>query len=543
MGKGSRARAQRAEDKLSNPQRYVQKKQAPKWIGTAVMILIIAVIVVSLVVNGLYDNGTFMRATTAVQTDNYTVSGTMLSYFFHSQYSSFVNNYGTLISYLGLDTSTSLKSQECTLLSDGSTWYDYFMDTTTSYVEELLQCCEYARANGIKLGDKEQAQIDEAIDSLATYAASYGYSTNGYIKAMYGSGVKESDIRSSMELVLLANLAVTHANEKLEAAITDAEIQTHFDENPESYLFADYLVKTYKTTLVEYDEDDFDTTEEYEAASADAKEKYETEKATMLAAAQEYEKLNSFEAFLDKLTEELNAEYDGYYDDNDTLTEEEKEAKEKSAIASALEASIVEGYSYQDPTAEDSDELAKWLFDDARKVGDTYLLEDEDEDAGTYSIYVYCVSAAEYREEYMTANVAYALFDAAETSAQTDAAALMEKLIAQGVITVEAFEAVADELGITNVAGNMDNLLEGNFGYDEADEFIFADERQVGDCEVMTLGSDYEAVLLYLGEGDVAWYADAKSGVLSEKIAAWYEELASTYAAERNEKAMSKISA
>ena len=47
--------------------------------------------------------------------------------------------------------------------------------------------------------------------------------------------------------------------------------------------------------------------------------------------------------------------------------------------------------------------------------------------------------------------------------------------------------------------------------------------------------------LLYLGEGDAAWYAAAESGAVNEKMTAWYEEIATTYAVSINEKALNKI--
>ena len=245
---------------------------------------------------------------------------------------------------------------------------------------------------------------------------------------------------------------------------------------------------------------------------------------------------------MDKMTADINAEYDGYYDYDQTLTEEERTAKEKSAIAKALDDADVEGYAYQDPKAEDSDELAKWIFADDRKVGDIMILEDEDEDAGEYNVYVYCCAATAARDEYKTVNMAYAMFPASEAASSTAAAALKDKLVAAGVTTADAFKsAMADQS--TSGSATIENMLKGSFGYDTVDEYLYAEGRKAGDCEVINCGTDYIAVVVYLGEGDVAWHATAKNGVLSEKMNKWYEELASTYTVDTNEKALNKISA
>ena len=182
------------------------------------------------------------------------------------------------------------------------------------------------------------------------------------------------------------------------------------------------------------------------------------------------------------------------------------------------------------------------LFAEDRVIGDMTVIEEEDEDAGTYNVYAYCVSSTAARDEYKTVNVAYAMFPAAEAASSTTAAALKDKLVAAGVTTGDAFKAaLADQT--TAGSGVLDNVLKNSFGYDAVDEYIYADGRKAGDCEVINCGTDYIAVVVYLGEGDVAWHATATNGVLSEKLDAWYEDLAAAYTVDVNEKAKNKISA
>ena len=538
MGKGNRARLERAQNKLDQPQTYVAaKKQKPNWANTAIVLFIAVVLVLSLTLSILQNSGAMMRASSAIKTDNYTVSGTMVSYFFNSQYSAFLQNYGSIASYLGLDTSKSLKEQPCSMIENG-TWFDYFMGTTTAYVEELLTCCEYAKANGITLDESDEAEIDKAIEALNETAFNSNYSLNGYISAVYGSGVKVKDLRAAMEMTLLANKAAIAANDKLKAALTEENIVAYFDEHPENFLSASYAVQEFEATLATIDKDDYADTAAYDAAVADAKAAYEAEKADLLAQAKEYEGAKDYQAFLDKLTADITAKYDGYYDDDSSLNESEREAKEKNQIAADLEAALVEGYAYQDPTAEESDELAKWIFADGRKVGDTYVIEDEDEEKGTYTVYAYCVASTVAREDYTTVNMAYAMFPASEAASSTVAADLKTKLA--GVTTKEAFENVMKDQSSSG-HGVIENLRKNTFGIETVDEYLYADGRVAGDCEVINCGTEYIAVVLYMGEGDVAWHAAAAEYALTEQMNAWYEEIATTYAVTVNEKALSKI--
>ena len=366
------------------------------------------------------------------------------------------------------------------------------------------------------------------------------YTLSGYISAMYGSGVKEKDIRSAMEITLLANKAAVDANDKFTAALTEESIQAYYDEHPESFLTADYLVKEFDAKMDTIDEDDYSDTAQYDAAVEAAEKVYETKKAEALAKAKEYESLSGHQAFLDKLTADITAEYDGYYDDDASLTEAEREAKEKSQIATELESTVVEGYAYKDPESEDTDELSKWLFAADRKVGDIRVIEEEDEEAGTYHVHAYCVSATATRDEYKTVNMGYAMFPTSESASATVADTLKHKLEGGQVTTLEAFEEAIKDQSASG-SGVLENLLKENFGFEEVDEYLFAEGRQVGDCEIINCGTDYIAVVSYLGEGDVAWHAQARNGAVNEQMNEWYEEIGNTYTVTINEKTLNKI--
>ena len=135
MGKGSRNRQVRVDDKAVNPQKYVQKKKTASKNYTSIITLIVTIFVAAALIFGAVSaSGITLRTRTAMHSDNFKVTGTMMSYFFYTTYNEFYSQYS---SYIGdmLDTSVSLKEQyysTATETTEAVTWYDYFMEQTVA---------------------------------------------------------------------------------------------------------------------------------------------------------------------------------------------------------------------------------------------------------------------------------------------------------------------------------------------------------------------------------------------------------------------------
>lgn len=538
MGKGNRARAMRAQEKLDNPKKFEKKKKAPQWILPAVMVLIIVVVVATLALSALDNSGIFKRASTAVSSDHYQVSGTMMTYFFRNEYMSFVNQYESILSYIGLNTSASLKTQECAMMGEGQTWFDYFMSSATSYVSQLLVYCEAARDMNIVLSDESKANIDTSIKQLETTAASAGYSLKGYINAMYGSGVNESDIRSCLEIIYLASQCASAVNDDYESKITDDDINTYYNENPASFLKADYIYNVFSASKPAIKEADYDTTEAYEAAKANAEEQYQKDLAEAKEKAEKLLAMTNADAFHTNVVDYYTELLDGFYD-NEDLTAEEIEKKEADELASKLKELTVTGHAYADPADEKTSELDKWLFDSARKVGDTHMIETDSEDGNIHTIYVYSVQKTTYREEYNTLKVGFAFYDAKATDAMDKANALKEQFVAGETKTTAALVEMAEKAGATYYV-ERDSLARGDFGYDEVDEYLFDSGLLPGICGVVET-EDYVVVAFYESDGPQAWYVAAKEGVLTERTVEWTKEKTELYKVEIHDKVVSRV--
>jgi len=176
-----------------------------------------------------------LREPKAIWTDNYTVSVAGMEYFYRNVANSYIQrleSYG-LSSYVTIDHTKSHKDQLCTMASDGSTWFDFFLAYTKSEVSKLLSCAEAAKAEGIVLDDEDYALIDESITKLKGYASSCGYTLKQYLKAVYGSSVTESVVRDCLELQTMYGKYVTAHVDK--ADISDEALEKFYNDNKDAY--------------------------------------------------------------------------------------------------------------------------------------------------------------------------------------------------------------------------------------------------------------------------------------------------------------------
>ena len=90
------------------------------YIAIAVIFVIVGIVVT------VANSKVIERNADAVTIGNETYTAADVSYFYNTIYSSFVSKNSYYLSAYGLDTSKSLKEQDCPI--NGSTWYDYFRD-------------------------------------------------------------------------------------------------------------------------------------------------------------------------------------------------------------------------------------------------------------------------------------------------------------------------------------------------------------------------------------------------------------------------------
>lgn len=574
MGKGNRVRLAKAQQAASTESVFTaknkKKNETPAWVSTVAIIVIAVLLVGCVALSVISEGGYLLRWTTVAETENYSVSGTMLSYYFYSNYNYFLNQYGSIASYMGLTTGSSLKNQAYG--DDGETWFDYFMDSVVSEIEQVLVYCEEADRRGIKLDDEDYADIDEAIESIKEAAAEYGYTTAGYISGMYGTGVKESDVRRALELSQLASKASQAVSDEIKGGVTEDEVNTYYNENPGDFLTA--AVLSYSMSVSKPGEDE-DTTE-YDADVAAAKAFAETLKACKTT--EEFKK-----AVLEHIA---NDEFDEIYEDESedyvstelpdeaTLTERKKtivanaielalegktatpttetstvevllskvEVELTAALTEELEDLVNDSVSWTD---DEDDKECLWASDDARKVGDTAVFDNTDDgEATSFTVSAYMLTETMHRDEDPSRNVGHILFSFDDYSSEEAAEAKAEEILERikDGLTRESFEKTANEY-TADSSVFYENVVPGQM-LTNFNDWLFDDARVEGDTGIVETTYGYH-VMYYLGEdADVpVWKASCRTLVANEKYETWYESAKESYKVTVHETKLDKVSA
>lgn len=430
-----------------------------------ICVILCAVLVIGLTVyTNLENNGTVLRMKTAAESENFKISGAQYAYFFGTQYQS----YYTYLSYFGVDTSKSLKSQDCSMV-EGS-WYDYFVATTENYISELLALCEGAKAAGISLDKSDNETIDAQLEELETAAKQAGYSVNTYLAAMFGAGVNKSDVKKCMELSALASKYYAQFNDGL--TYTDEQIETYYNENQSTFDGVDiYRENIYASAFAEKDEEGNPVADSAESSKA-AKEYAET----LAAASSENDFISGIKAY--------EKDYNGA--DDDTASAAAENAFGRHVLASSIAS------------------VSDWAF--SAKAGDTYVYGEDG--ATTYTVY-YLVKSA-YRDETKTRAVRHILFSndnyedsskADEVYAEWESAGFTEEKL------IELANTYTDDTGTKENGGLYENISIGDTvaGFDD---WVFDSSRKSGDHGIVETTYGWH-IVYYVGEGDSASWMES----------------------------------
>lgn len=569
MGKGTRNRQVRAEDKVIAPSKHVQNQNNAVKYGTWALSAFSIVLVVALLFIGLTSTGVFMRSSTAAETEDFEIDGAMMSYFVHSAYQSYVSEYEEYISsylsssnisaytLMGIDPNVSLKKQVKDSKT-GQTWFQYFAEQALTQIEEILVYCQAAKIAGVELGDEEKATIESEVNMLDLYAQIYGYSLNSYIGSMYGAGVREKDLRRAMELKALAGKFAQQIEDGFYDASTDEKVQAFFDKNKNDYINADYLtyVFTAKKDTKATDKDqattDYDALKikiaEY-AEELAGKENVEDFKAYVkerwIADNEKTYREKNYDKYLKEVKEEAEKAGEELSEDDQKAKAEEKLAKKLDEDATAeLDTLLTEDYAYNVDT-----DLGKWIFGEGDTAAATInstkkVIDDSKDQDGTYTITVYFLVRAASKNESTTRTFSYMMMTSENFDKDKAQAALA--LFKEGKIDKDALKALSEKDPYKGKVGfnTLEDFKEGNFGADEMDEWLYADTRAAGDCELITYTIDkttYYVIVVVDAIGQEEWYVDTRAGMVADEVKTWFEAESKKHAVDINEKALNKI--
>lgn len=471
MGKANRIKNDKATSVLAAPAaKRAEKKSMPTWVGTVIVVAVLALLVLAVAFTALSTRGVFTRGVVIAESDNYKVNANMMSYMIHTEYWNMVNTYANLSQQIypngggslsipagkggtALQQGVPLRDQiysnqnEDGTPADTVTWFDYFANQARDEISEILSYCEYARATGIELDDTDKKEIDNSIDQLTTYALLYGFDdANAYFTYMYGKGVRERDVRKMMELQTLATKASDQRKGELLDGVSTEQIDAEYNANLKTYnVYADWIAYIFTATFTPSTK----TGDEAAAENAERKAEYEEKQAEYASYVAQLAECTTAEEFNAKLIDLLQNMF--YAEEKETaeaklaegesLTAAQLEACENAAkkrVEEALKEAVVENGKVSDLTGE-----AKTWFegegDKAVKAGDVKKFEDKNDctesipdseeveykkATSTYSAY-YAKSAV-HRNADVVRSVAHILFKSDSFDKVTDISTLAE---------------------------------------------------------------------------------------------------------------------
>ena len=490
------ARAAGTDKKMLAAQEAAKKKKESKlrWtIGTVAVVLLIALIF-------FLDSGFLYTGTTALTIGDTSYSPAEVSYYYANEYHNFVNQYGSYASLFGLNTSNGLSGldkQECSMLEDGGTWRDYFLQAAERDMTQIKAYTDYAAANGISLDADEIAEVDEELAAVADQAKQLGYSSaDNLFAANYGNGVSTKIVRQAYLNSRLASKVYSTVSDSL--SYSAEELENYYQSlNGERDLF-DFLVYTVNAAVEE---------------GADAPS----------------------ETALTEAHADAEAVLTAYLDGTDI---EDVNERFEAAVESQFEGSVPSNRSGVSGSSLDSS-YSEWLRDSERLSGDAAVF-----DSGSGSSVV--LFLARNDNHYATQNVRHILVkaEAAEDGTYSDeakAAALAkaEEILAEyeaGEKTEDSFAALANQYsedGGSNTAGGLyENIYKGQM-VPEFEAFCFASHKAGDTGIVYGESSGYAGyhVMYYVGEGDLYSSIIAESAMRAEDLDAWNESAMEGYEA------------
>ena len=414
---------------------------------------------------GLYQFGVPQKVMPALSVGDRTYSVAEYSYYYTNVFQTYANSQSSLGSLM-FDTSKDPAAQTTTDDDGNTISYD---ELFRNQVKETLETSQYylnkAKAEGITLSDENKNAIDETVSELETYAKQYGYSASRYISVLYGKGLNVKKFRSLLEEQYLVSQYTENLTEERYKEIPDEEIEAKYAEDPTAYQLVDIRLLGLARPTSDSDAD-ATATDVVDAGTAEIEAKAEemlgriTDEASFIELAKEY------------------------------CDEENKETFESDT------ASLVKGLKKSIVSSNISEDLADWLFDSSRSVGDKRTFT-----SAEYVYVIYLIKTA-YRSEDRLVSARHILvsFDS-----------IKSELESQMEVDATATDAALDDTTIKNVKAS-DGTEVSNEGTAYSSEVVLKTYEKAK--EILTLfetGEQTEAAF-----GDLAEEYSADSGSVGE---------------------------
>ncbi len=435
--------AEQRKSKILEQQRIKRRNSFFKKCGIVLTCIAAVALCAVLCVQLVLNSGVFLKKT-VMESENFSVTAGMMSYYIYEQNHSFAKYYGASLSEI-YNPDKSLKKQD---YSSEQSFFEFFADTAYSNVINYLYFCEAALAEGYDLSDETKNALKERAYALDPDE--------------YGRGLESEDIYKAIYLSVLAAEYSSDLYNKL--APDSEEMEEYKEKSPVFCQSVDYLMYA-----VSYAKDDDASKEKAEKGAND------------IAKAETKEEFKS--AVLKYLT-----------DGKVTSIENADEATKN----------VVNGVEYSNDSYE-SGETGNWLFKKA-KVGDTKVIEDTTKNC--YFVLMLTTAPFIDTQKTVDVRHILVSFDNFESKEQAKAEAeRIYQLYMDGDKTEQDFAGLAsrysDDEGSFATGGLYERIQKGEM-VTEYDDWCFDESRKYGDTEIISTSFGYH-IMFYCSDNILNW--------------------------------------
>lgn len=402
-------------------------------------------------------------------------------YVYNTSKNNYITQYGSYLSYFGLDTSKDLSTQ---MYSDTLTWQDYFEQNAVESLKQNKALMAEAKAAGFTYDTTDEYNTFK--ETIKTSAAAAGVSDKEYVRSIYGSYATMGRIEEYVKNDMVMNAYYQKLQE--DNAPSDDEIQSYYEENKATYDSVDYRLTTIEADL---------PTEPTELADPVEETAADTTGTTDGTAATDSTQDTAYQPF--------DAEIAKAMEDAKVLADDAEQTVAKDGEAHENEKKSSVNYLISD-----------WLFDDARKAGDTTVITNDNS-------HCYYVVAFEkrYLDETPSADVRVII----PTEDKTGEEILEEWK--NGAATEDSFAELCkkytqDTSAVEN--GGLFEQVTKTGMTEELSNWIFDSSRQAGDTVAITV-SDTTYVLYYIGQDQPEWKISIKNTLVSDTMSQHVQDI------------------
>ena len=404
---------------------------------------------------------------------------------FYYQYNltknNYITQYGSYLTYFGLDTSKDLSTQ---MYSDTLTWQDYFEQNAVESLKQNKALMAEAKAAGFTYDTTDEYNTFK--ETIKTSAASAGISEKEYVRSIYGSYATMGRIEEYVKNDMVMNAYYQKLQE--DNAPSDDEIQSYYEENKATYDSVDYRLTTIEADL---------PTEPTELADPVEETAADTTGTTDGTAATD--------STQDTAYQPSDAEIAKAMEDAKVLADDAEQTVAKDGEAHENEKKSSVNYLISD-----------WLFDDARKAGDTTVITNDNS---------HCYYAVAFEKRYLDETPSADVRVIIPTEDKTGEEILEEWK--SGAATEDSFAELCkkytqDTSAVEN--GGLFEQVTKTGMTEELSNWIFDSSRQAGDTVAITV-SDTTYVLYYIGQDQPEWKINIKNTLVSDTMSQHMQDI------------------